>query len=78
MTVKQLIKKLKKMPQDAKVFTYAESDDDEVVWVKKVTRDNLEDDSHQDQYYCQGDSMAACYLSEHEDEDVCVTIGGRE
>ena len=74
MTVKELIKKLEKMPEDAKVFVYSEisEDDDFAHDVKSYTKEDIDyEDSDYGMldYYCQGDCCAAMYLNGEVGED---------
>lgn len=78
MTVKELIEKLKGMPEDARVFTHSCEDDDYANEVKCFTRENFvdpeEDYPYFKDYYCQGDCIAAMHLNEHANEENVVVI----
>lgn len=78
MTVKELINKLKEMPQDAKVFVYCNvsEDDDEAYDVKSYTKEDI--DYEYDEccgnldYYCQGACGAAWHMTRNPDDTVVV------
>lgn len=76
MKVKELIEKLKEMPQDAEVFGYGscEGADHAIEEIGICTK--REDCPHPYQmngYHCRGDSWAAYYLTQHpEDKEVVV------
>ena len=64
MTVSELIKALKLMPQDAGVFLYnAQTEDD--CPVHSVIEET-------EQYYCQGDSYVEEYLDNNPDKTVVI------
>lgn len=74
MTVRELIKELQKMPQDAKVFVYSAygEADDYATKVKLCNKEDVHDKYFIDAFYCQGDSYTANYISETEKQAVVV------
>lgn len=77
LTVKQLIDKLKSMPEDAPVFVYAGGDvegDDYCNAVALCNRDSV-DDYQMAEYYCNGDSIAALHMLHRPDLKEIVVIG---
>lgn len=77
LTVKQLIEKLKSMPEDAPVFVYAGCDVEGDGYCNDVVlcnRDSV-DDYQMTEYYCNGDSIAAIHMLYHPDLKEIVVIG---
>ena len=83
MTVKELIEKLQRMPQDAKVFVYCNisEDDDYAYDVKSYTKEDIRFSDYDAEkrwgkldYYCQGDCMAGLYLTGRLDENPTETV----
>ena len=74
MTVKELIKKLQGMPQDAEVFVYSEisEDDDFAHDVKSYTKEDINEEDTCFDYYCQGDCCAAWHIEDNPDDTVVV------
>lgn len=64
MKVKELIEKLKEMPQEAEVFGYGSTDEGDH-YITEVRVCTAADEFSMNEYYCQGDSYAADYLAEH-------------
>jgi hypothetical protein len=75
MKVKELIEKLKKMPQDAEVFGYGHTDEGDHA-IEKIQICTAQDEYWQmNEYYCQGDSEASYYLKhEHPEENEVVVL----
>lgn len=74
MKVYELIEALQNMPQNAEVFAYSYYDEGDInVDGVKLCRQYYK--STMDGYYCQGDSFAASYLTENQNETEVVVIG---
>lgn len=75
MKVKELIEKLKEMPQEATVFGYSEPDEGDN-YINEVEVCTVSDDGYMNEYGCQGDSYAAHYLTEYPEEKEVVVLMG--
>ena len=74
MKVKELIEKLKAMPQEAEVFGYGYTHEDDH-HIDKIKICTARDEYWQmNEYYCKGDSEASYYLKNRPEENEVVVL----
>ena len=76
MKVKELIKALSKMPQDAEVFGHSAMDEGDH-GISKVCLCHKDDEYEYSmkEYYCQADSVARMFLDDNPNEKHVVVLG---